>query len=75
MEDGRRVPLDYSNPDDLTADNNRRMGLAQQMMKLNLPQAQKVAQDYLTKGASFPETVAPLEMKQIERPSRTLSAG
>lgn len=65
MEDGR-VPLDYSNPDDLTADNNRRMGLAQQMMKLNLPQAQKVAQDYLTKGVSFPETVAQLKMKQIE---------
>lgn len=61
-----RVPLDYSNPDDLTADNARRMGLAGQLMKLNLPQAQKVAQDYLSKGAAFPETIAQLRMKQIE---------
>ena len=61
-----QVPLDYSNPQDLAADNARRMGLASQMAKLALPQAQKVAQDYLSKGASFPDTLALLQAKQIE---------
>jgi hypothetical protein len=65
-ETSEQVPLDYSNPEDLTADNARRMGLAMQMSKLALPQAQKVAQDYLTKGAAFPDTLATLQMRQIE---------
>lgn len=62
-----QAPLDYSNPDDLAADNARRMGLASQMMKLSLPQAQKVAQDYLTRGVAFPDTLAQLQMKLIDQ--------
>jgi len=62
----QQVPLDYSNPDDLAADNARRMGLAMQMSKLQLPQAQKVAQDYLAKGTTFPDTLAQLQLRQIE---------
>lgn len=65
-ETSEQVPLDYSNPEDLAADNARRMGLAMQMSKLQLPMAQKVAQDYLTRGVSFPDTLATLQMKQIE---------
>ena len=59
-----KQPLDYSNPDDLIADNSRRMAIATQMSKL--PLAQKTAQDYLSKGAAFPEAIAQLQMKQIE---------
>ncbi len=66
QETSEQVPLDYSNPEDLAADNARRMGLAMQMSKLQLPMAQKVAQDYLTKGATFPDTLATLQMRQIE---------
>ena len=58
-------PLDYSNPDDLIADNTRRMGIATQMSKL--PLAQKTAQDYLSRGAAFPEAIAKMRMDQIER--------
>jgi len=56
---------DYSNPDALMADNTRRMGIATQMSKL--PLAQKTAQDYLSKGAAFPEAIAKMRMEQIER--------
>jgi hypothetical protein len=56
--------VDYENPDELAADNTRRMGIAGQMSKL--PMAQKMAQTYLSKGASFPETLALLKAKQIE---------
>jgi len=56
--------VDYESPESLTAENARRMGVAQQMSKL--PMASKVAQDYLSKGAGFPETMAQLRMKQIE---------
>jgi hypothetical protein len=66
QETSVQVPLDYSNPEDLAADNARRMGLAMQMSKLQLPMAQKVAQDYLVKGAAFPDTLATLQMRQIE---------
>lgn len=66
QETSEQVPLDYSNPEDLAADNARRMGLAMQLSKLNLPMAQKVAQDYLAKGAAFPDTLATLQMRQIE---------
>ena len=59
------VPLDMSDPNDLAADNARRMGIAAEMFKL--PKAQKVAQDYLTKGANFPEALALLKTKQIEQ--------
>jgi hypothetical protein len=55
---------DYSNPDTLVADNARRMGVAAQMSKL--PMAQKIAQDYLSKGAAFPETMAQLAYKSID---------
>lgn len=58
--------MDYSRPEDLAAENSRRMGLAMQMGNLQLPMAQKVAQDYLSKGATFPEALAQLQMKQIE---------
>ena len=56
---------DYSNPDALMADNTCRMGIATQMSKL--PLAQKTAQDYLSKGAAFPEAIAKMRMDQIER--------
>lgn len=62
-----QVPLDYSDPTDLSMDNARRMGLASKMASLGLPQAQKVAQDYLSKGAAFPEALALLQTKQIEQ--------
>lgn len=58
--------VDYTDPASLSADNARRMGLASQMSQLSLPQAQKVAQDYLSKGASFPDTLAQLQTRQIE---------
>lgn len=58
--------VDYTDPANLAADNARRMGLASQMSQLSLPQAQKVAQDYLQKGANFPDTMAQLKMRQIE---------
>jgi hypothetical protein len=58
--------VDYNDPASLSADNTRRMGLASQMSQLSLPQAQKVAQDYLQKGANFPDTLAQLQMRQIE---------
>jgi hypothetical protein len=61
----QQVPLDMSNPNDLSADNARRMGIAAEMFKL--PRAQRVAQDYLTKGANFPEALALLKTKQIEQ--------
>ncbi len=61
-----QVPLDYSNPADLSADNARRMGLAAQMAQLSIPQAKQVSQDYLSKGASFPDTLAQLQMRQLE---------
>lgn len=56
--------VDYNNPDELVADNTRRMGIAAQMSKL--PMAEKMAQTYLAKGAAFPETISQLRMKQIE---------
>lgn len=64
-ETSQQVPLDMSNPNDLSADNARRMGIAAEMFKL--PRAQRVAQDYLTKGANFPEALALLKTKQIEQ--------
>ena len=64
-QEQQQQPLDYSNPDDLIADNSRRMGIATQMSKL--PLAQKTAQDYLSKGAAFPEAIAKMRMEQIER--------
>ncbi len=64
-ETSQQVPLDMSNPNDLSADNARRMGLAAEMYKL--PRAQKVAQEYLSKGANFPEALALLKTKQIEQ--------
>jgi hypothetical protein len=57
--------IDYSNPEELTADNTRRMGIAAQMSKL--PMAQKMAETYLSKGANFPEAIAKMRMDQIER--------
>lgn len=66
QETSVQEPLDYSNPDDLAADNARRMGLAMKMGNLQLPMAQKVAQDYLTRGVAFPDTLATLQMRQIE---------
>jgi hypothetical protein len=57
--------IDYSNPDALVADNARRMGVASKMSVL--PMAQKVGQDYLAKGANFPEALAKMRMDQIER--------
>jgi len=56
--------VDYSNPEELAADNARRMGIAGQMSKL--PNARKQAEQYLAKGAGFPETLALLRAKQIE---------
>lgn len=56
--------VDYENPDELAADNTRRMGIAAQMSKL--PMAKQMAQTYLSKGAAFPETVALMRAKQIE---------
>lgn len=56
--------VDYESPESLTAENARQMGIAQQMYKL--PNARKVAQDYLVKGAGFPEAIAQMRMKQIE---------
>ncbi len=64
-ETSQQVPLDMSDPNDLAADNARRMGIAAEMFKL--PRAQRVAQDYLTKGANFPEALALLKTKQIEQ--------
>lgn len=55
---------DYTNPESLAADNAQRMGIAQQMYKL--PNARKMAETYLSKGAGFPETLALLRTKQIE---------
>ena len=60
-------PVDYSNPDEAVLENSRRMALAGQMAKLNLPMAQKAAETYLGKGAAFPETIAKMRMDQIER--------
>jgi hypothetical protein len=57
--------VDYSNPDALVKENARRMELAGQMSKL--PMAQKMSQDYLAKGAAFPETMAQLAYKSIDR--------
>jgi hypothetical protein len=56
--------IDYEKPEDLAADNSRRMEIAGQMSKL--PMAQEMAKTYLTKGAGFPETLAMLKAKQIE---------
>lgn len=56
---------DYSNPDALVKENARRMGVAGQMSKL--PMAQGLAQSYLTKGAAFPETMAQLAYKSIDK--------
>lgn len=58
--------VDYTDPASLVADNSKRMGLASQMAQLNLPQAQKVAQDYLQKGVNLPDTLAQLRLRQIE---------
>ncbi len=58
--------VDYNDPASLVADNSKRMGLASQMAQLNLPQAQKVAQDYLQKGVNLPDTLAQLRLRQIE---------
>lgn len=64
-ETSEQVPLDMSNPNDLAADNARRMGIAADMYKL--PRAQRMAQEYLSKGANFPEALALLKTKQIEQ--------
>jgi hypothetical protein len=58
--------VDYTDPASLVADNARRQGLASQMSQLSLPQAQKVAQDYLQRGVNFPDTMAQLQTRQIE---------
>jgi len=60
-------PVDYSNPDEALLENSRRQALAGQMSKLNLPMAQKTAEIYMNKGASFPETIAKMRMEQVER--------
>ena len=59
--------VDYADPNSMVADNARRMELASQMGGLNLPQAQKMAQAYLTKGVNFPEAVAKMQSDRIER--------
>lgn len=59
--------VDYTDPNSMVADNARRMELAGQMGNLNLPQAQRMAQAYLTKGVNFPETIAKLQMGAVER--------
>lgn len=59
--------VDYTDPNSMVADNARRMELASQMGNLNLPQAQKMAQAYLTKGVNFPESMAKMQSDRIER--------
>lgn len=60
-------PTTYGDPDQAILANSKRMALAGQMAKLNLPMAQKTAQEYISRGAAFPETMAKLRAEQIER--------
>jgi len=51
--------------DDPLADNQRRMGIAQQMSRL--PQARGMAEQLFKQGTAFPEKMAELKAKQIEK--------
>jgi hypothetical protein len=56
--------MDYTNPEQLTAENRRQMGIASQMQRL--PMARKMAETMWAKGIGTPDRIAELQMRQIE---------